>query len=146
MPLMSFFDSLRARLAGGTVAFNKLELRVLEALKVSLDGVSAEKLQRRINQVNRVHRLCGGEEVNTYQVVRGKPVLDPTTALVQIPEEHLFRTITITSSSGTRFSAKIWLVNGVFFSIEFDRPTEHLIDEEIAEISASAPPHGSSPN
>lgn len=134
---MKVFDTLRALWRKGTLGFNKLELKILHAVMVQLDSLGAEKLQRRIAQVNLVQRHDGGREVNCYQIENGKPVFDASTRLVDSDGEQVFAKFSFTASGNMSFAGQMWLVNGIFFSLEFDNATEHAIDGELKSLNVT---------
>lgn len=124
----------------GTSGFNDYELAILNAISDQLSEELQERLHRRINSVNLVQRLDGGREVNAYAMEKRhpmkkrRPILDDATRLNSSAEESILATFQITGSVGTANSGKAWLVNGFFFSLEFDEPTEHARKENISEI------------
>jgi hypothetical protein len=131
---MKIFNALRAVFRGGTTGFNALEKKILNTVMSQLDAGSAEKLRRRIDQVNLVQRHDGGREVNCYQMMNGKPAFDQSTRLTNTQDEQVFAEFSFTSMGDASFVGKMWLVNGVFFSLEFDNPTEHAIDDEVKSL------------
>jgi hypothetical protein len=137
---MRVFANLRALFSRGTLHFNSLELRVLRETMRRLDPGSAKRMQRRMDQVNLVQRLEGGEEVNSYQMVGGRPNLDRSTALRSGSGESLLASFSVTCGRGERVAGRIWLVDGVLFSLEFDKPTEGLLDAESLTISVELAP------
>jgi hypothetical protein len=132
---MKLFEQMRALFRRGTAGFNSLELKILRALEAQLSPSEAARLQRRIGQVNLVQRLDGGREVNSYQMQGGRPTFDQSTRLIDARGEHAFARFAFASSRGDRFSGQVWLVNGFFFSLEFDNATEHVIDDDITELT-----------
>lgn len=131
------FDDVRALFRRGTAGFNPLELKILRAVEAQLSSADAEKLQRRIGQVNLVQRLDGGREVNSYWMRGGRPVVDESTRLVDATGEQAFAKFAFSSSRGDPFSGQMWLVNGFFFSLEFDNATEHVIDDDIRALTVT---------
>jgi tryptophanase len=134
---VSFFNEIRALLRRGTPGFNTLELKILRAVEVQLPPPQAERLQRRIQQVNLVQRLDGGREVNSYQMRGGHPAFDESTRLTDSTGEHAFAKFAFKSSRGEQFSGQMWLVNGFFFSLEFDNATEQVIDNQIRDLTVT---------
>ncbi|MEO8276239.1 MAG: hypothetical protein ABI639_08455 [Thermoanaerobaculia bacterium] len=94
-----------------------------------LDPTSADRMQRRIDQINLVQRLGGGEQVNSYQMIKGKPALDRSTSLPTSCGESILAVFKVMRERNLLVSGKIWLVDGMLFSLEFDKPTEHLVDD-----------------
>jgi hypothetical protein len=85
-----FYNEICAFFRRGTPGFNTLELKILRGVEVQLSSLQAERLQRRIQQVNLVQRLDGGREVNSYQMRGGQPTFDESTRLTDSPGEHAF--------------------------------------------------------
>lgn len=134
---MDFFARLKASFSNGTSGFNGLELKILRETMVLLDSADRANLQRRIDQINLVQRLAGGEEVNCYQMKNGKAVVDTSTAVRHETGETVLATVSISAGPGIQVNGKIWLVDGRFFSMEFDKPTEHLIDMDSGALAVS---------
>jgi len=84
--------------------------------------------------VNLVQRLDGAREVNCYEMQAGKPHFDESTRLIESTGEYALAKFAFESSRDERFSGQIWLVNGFFFSLEFDKATEHVIDDHIMKL------------
>jgi hypothetical protein len=122
---------------GGTPRFNRLELQILGAVTAELDSNAAERLRRRIAQVNLVQRHDGGREVNCYQIERGVPVFDESTRLAETEGESLFAEISFSTAGGMpmTMTTQMWLVNGFFFSLEFDNATEHCAEGSVNSLS-----------
>jgi hypothetical protein len=122
----------------GTPSFLPLELDILAEVKTLLDPVAADKLRRQISHVNLVQRLDGGRETNAYRLKSGKPVLDEGLALTATTvEEMQLATFSFTSSSGEFYSGSVWVVRGQLFTLEFDKPTEHVLDQKPSRLSVS---------
>lgn len=134
---MGVMNRIRAFLSGGSSEFQPLELSILTAVKTQLDSRLASKLERRLEQVNLIQRLDGGREVNTYYRRRGDVVLDPETALTSCSGEGKLAEFRFRSRDGIPFSGSVWMIDGVFFSIEFDNPTEHVLKEEPGSLQVS---------
>lgn len=134
---MTFLARLQALLSNGTPGFTALESRILRETMALLDPIARGNLQRRIDQINLVQRLGGGEEVNSYQMRKGKVIVDTSTALRCESGESVLSTVTITSESGLHIRGKLVLVDGGFFSMEFDKPTEQLSDLKPESLAVS---------
>lgn len=124
----------------GTTGFTEFESKVLSAMSDVLSPVEMERLRERVKRINLVQRLDGGREVNAFAMRKGKPVLDEDTRLDSSTGEKELAKITIEGAAGTANSARVWLVDGNFFSIEFDGPTEHVDPSAISSIRVTREP------
>jgi hypothetical protein len=118
----------------GTSGFTEFESKVLSALSDVLTPTEMERLHERVKRINLVQRLDGGREVNAFAMQGGKPVLDEDTRLDSSTGEKALAQITIEGIAGTANKARVWLVDGNLFSIEFDDPTEHADTSGISSI------------
>lgn len=94
---MKILNTLRAALRGGTTGFNSMEQKILHALMAQIDAGAAEKLRRRIDQIDLVQRHDGGREVNCYKMVNGKAVFDESTRLANADGEQAFARFSFTA-------------------------------------------------
>lgn len=117
----------------GTPGFTDFESKVLAALADALTPAEMERLRERVKRINLVQRLDGGREVNAFAMQGGKPVLSEDTRLDLSTGERPLAQITIEGAPGTANMARVWLVDGNLFSIEFDDPTEHA---DVAAITS----------
>lgn len=125
---MEFLRSIFAFLRGGAWGFSVLERAILDEAGRQLDADRADKLRRRIENINFVQRHDGGREVNAYSMRHRKPVQDETLRLSPEIDEQRLATFSFLAPDQRRLSGTIWLVNGQLFQIEFDDITEHIID------------------
>ncbi len=125
---------IRRLFGWGTAKLTDYELIVLNAVSSRLDSLSEARLLARISSINLVQRIDGGREVNCYQILKGKPYFDASTRLREEDGEHLLADFRIHGPSGVKNSGKVWLVNGFFFSIEFQDPTEHANSRDVVGI------------
>jgi hypothetical protein len=136
---MSLLDSVLNAFRGGTAGFSELEHAVLRAILDKLPDQQRAQLKRRIDSVNLVQRLDGGREVNCYCMRSGRPVLDPATRVESEVGERPFAKFVIEGDEFTKNSGQAWLVDGHFFSLEFDQPTEHATPAGISSVRALLP-------
>jgi len=138
--MLKFMRSLAAFARGGTTGLQPLEMHVLSAIGHTLDEGMAARLSARIQSINLVQRLDGGREVNTYAMAGGKPSFDDHNRMTATDGEAKLADFFFTSTDGRRFEGSAWLVNGQLFSLEFDNPTEHILNEfpnDLRVVSAS---------
>lgn len=128
---MRIFSSLRAFFRGGTPGFRPLERQVLDGVLEQLDADRATKLRERIARINLVQRLDGGREANVYEMKNGMPVIDSSLRLSDAAGETVLAVFSLSTRSGSQNTEQVWLVDGRFVSLEFDRPTEHMLDERL---------------
>jgi len=118
----------------GTPSFNDYEIAILKTIAKQLPEELRERFRSRIDGVNLVQRLDGGREVNSYVMEGRRPIMEDSTKLDSSAGEKLLATFYVTGDVGTANSGKAWLVDGNFFALEFDEPTEHATKEKISEI------------
>lgn len=128
----------------GTPGFTDFESRVLSALSAILSAAEMDRLRERVKRINLVQRLDGGREVNAFALRGGKPVLDEDTRIDSSIGERAVAKVTIEGAAGTANTARVWLVEGNLFSIEFDEPTEHADTSAISSIRVTREPDGDS--
>lgn len=127
--------ALLSLIRGFDTKFTDFELAVLDKLSESLDQNRRNRLQTRLSKIARVYRLDGGREVNMYDKTNNDPANSNESRLVLQDGEFKLAKFKIESSSSmTKMSGSIFLVNGNLFSISFDKPTEHAEVWEIASI------------
>lgn len=131
---MGIFSSLGAFFRGGTPGFKPLERQVLDGVLEQLDADRARKLRERVARINLVQRLDGGREANVYEMKDGKPVIDSSLRLSDAGGETVLAEFNLSTPSGSQNTGKVWLVDGRFVSLEFDRPTEHMLDERLDKL------------
>lgn len=126
---MKFLRSITAFLRKGDSGFSVLEAALLDEIKLQLDADRAERLRRRVESINLVQRLDGGREVNAYALENGKPVFDESVRLIADDEARKLATFSFVGGNEVAYIGVAWLVNGQLFSLEFDNPTEHALDD-----------------
>jgi hypothetical protein len=131
---MGVVSKLRAFFRGGTTSFMPLEKQVLDAVAQQLDQGRAAMLRQSVARINLVQRLDGGREVNTYEMRNGKPVLDEAPRLSESSGEAVLAEFSLSTSSGAQNRGKVWLVDGRFFSMVFEQPTEHMLDDRVEKL------------
>ena len=134
---MNFLQSITALLRKGTASFNVLEREVLKEVERHLDADRVDKLRRRINSINLVQRHDGGREVNAYVLKNGKPVFDESTRLIAEDLEQKLATFSFLGGNQVCYEGAIWLVNGQLFSLEFDNPTDHALDDLPTDLKVT---------
>lgn len=134
MLVMGVFDSLRAFFRGGTPGFMPLEKQVLDGVIDKLDSSRAKKLRDRVARINLVQRLDGGREINVYEIKGGKPIVDDSLRLSDTDGEKVLAEFKLTTAAGVENGGKVWLVDGRFFSLEFEQPTEHMLNERVRKL------------
>lgn len=133
--MLKILRSLAAFARGGTTGFLPLEADILRAIEHALDEVMATKLRARIQSINLVQRLDGGRQVNAYAMAGGRPSLDDQMRLTAADGEAKLADFFFTSTHGRKFEGSVWLVDGRLFSLEFDNPTEHVLDESPRDLN-----------
>lgn len=137
---MRLWNQFRALLKGGTPGFNDFEHKVLNAVIEKLPPDAQGKLKARISSINLVQRLDGGREVNCFSLKGGHPALDEATRIdSQIGERKLARFWVETTNEGLNVG-EVWLVDGNFFSIEFQNPTEHAAASLVKSVEVELSP------
>ncbi len=102
-----------------------------------LDADMADKLRRRVASINLVQRLDGGRQVNAYAIKRGKPTRDESMRLIADDDERMLATFSFTGANRIPYEGVVWLVKGQLFSLEFDKPTEHALDDAPTDLQLS---------
>ena len=67
--------------------------------------------------------------------------MEDSTKLDSSAGEKLLARFYVKGDIGATNSGKAWLVDGNFFSLEFDEPTEHASREKISEVVVSVVSH-----
>jgi len=136
---MRVLQELRAILRGGTARLKPLELAIIDALAEKIGNDKAVRLRQRIGEINLVQRHDGGREVNCYQIEGLKPVFKEHSRVLPTKGECVFARFSTAANDGTPLSGEIGFVNGHFFSLEFDQPTEHFLDDAPSFVEISLP-------
>ena len=122
-------------LRGYGAALDPYEMAIIEALARQLDPGSADRLRQRAKAINRVQRLMGGVDTTLYQMVGGRPVFPPETAIVDAPGSIRFARAEVRSADPmSRLKAILFLQDGNLSSIDFDRPSKFADPAAIEEI------------
>lgn len=122
-------------LFAGTDNFNHFERAILREVAFALPAEARVRLEARIAAVNRVQRLDGGREVNCFEMRGGNVVLSNATRIDDSSGERILARVRVDGAPKVRNSGCIWLVDGHFFSIEFDQSTEHATAGDIERIT-----------
>lgn len=131
---MRFLRSIVAFLRKGDTGFSRLEAALLDEVGRHLNMDRADRLRCRIERINLVQRLDGGREVNAYALENGKPVFDESTRLIDEDDAQRLATFSFVDGNQITYTGAAWLINGQLFSLEFDNPTEHTLDEYPTEV------------
>jgi hypothetical protein len=134
---MKFLQSITSLLRRGSTRFSVLEVALLEEVERHLALHLADRLRRRIERINLVQRLDGGREVNAYSLKNGRPTFDEATRLIAEDDERKLATFSFVGANQIRYEGAAWLVNGQLFSLEFNNPTEHVLDDRPTDVKLS---------
>jgi hypothetical protein len=119
-------------------SLSPLDQRVLDSVQAVLPEGLREKWRAQLDAVNKVQRLPEGVEVNLYRMKNGKPSNEKDQAIVGFPDEHHFATVSVSAGeSNAALQAKIWLVKGFVFSVEYSGPTSYF--EELLGLADEVP-------
>lgn len=98
------------------------ERSILDDVISHMGSQSGARLRLQIEAVNKIQRLCDGREVNLYQMQNGKAAFDKSLCFPNAPDEVLLASVSLKSPSGpTMLIAKVWVVQGRLFSLEFNK-------------------------
>lgn len=131
---MKFLRSIVAFLRKGDCGFSPLEAELLNEVGRHLDTDRADRLRRRVESINLVQRLDGGRQVNAYALKNGKPAFDEATRLIAEDDERKLATFSFLGAKQVGYEGTIWLVNGQLFSLEFNNPTEHVLNDHPTDV------------
>jgi len=134
---MKFLQSITSLLRKGAPGFSVLEAALLDEVERHLDVDRADRLRRRIESINLVQRLDGGREVNAYALKNGKPAFEEATRLIAEDDERKLATFSFIGANQISYEGTAWLVNGQLFSLEFNNPTEHALDDRPTDVKLS---------
>lgn len=136
---MGIFSSLGAFFRNGTPRFKPLERQVLDGVLEHLAADRASRLLERVARINLVQRLDGGREANLYEMEGGRPVIDSALRLCDAGGEEVLAEFSLSTTSRAQNRGKVWLIDGRLFSLEFDQPTEHMLDERLEKLQVKLP-------
>jgi hypothetical protein len=118
--LGSLFGSSRGR-------FLPLEGSVLDAVAAGLEHETRSLFRRQIESVNLIQRHRKNREVNCYSMAKGRPAWDPSLRMKVDAQEYMLAEVRFKVPSNTSsLTAKVFLVDGFIFSIEFDGDVEAI--------------------
>ena len=137
LPQINMFDKLISLFKKGDDSLNVLESEILDKVVAMLSPQHSNILKKRIKSINLVQRIDNNMEVNCFEMSKGKAILRTEHRLINDSDEAVLATFAINKDSMGPVSGKLWLVQGVFFSIEFDSPPNNLTEEPNYSISIS---------
>jgi hypothetical protein len=98
-------------------------MAILQAVVSRTDDKIGRRLQRQIEVVNKVQRICDGKEVNLYRMRYGKVAFDDSLRFPNAPAELLLARVDLRLPNGkATLTAKVWMAEGRLFSMEFNMP------------------------
>jgi len=119
------------------------ELRVLAAVEDTLSPLDAELLRSQLTEVNYIQRLHEGRtEVNLYSF----SILGPRVRRnyqLSLDGEALLAEVDVVFASGILATAEVWCLNGIVFSIEFDRKVN--LDSAVSSAKSGTTRVGRTP-
>jgi len=121
----------------GDKSLNNLESNILNSVVFKLSKDLANTLNDRLRSINLVQRINDGQEVNCYEIYQGSPILRTEQRLTDIKGEIVLATFTLIRNDVTFLSGKVWLVDGVFFSLEYDTLPVKFIDNDEVNIEVN---------
>ncbi|MBX7494866.1 hypothetical protein K3172_03220 [Qipengyuania sp. 6B39] len=130
-------DRFVAWFRGGYRHPAKLERHIIEAVASSTERQLGERLLEHVRRANLIQRLDRGREVNFYTIENGKVRHHDDLRLSEGDGEALFATVTFVGSNGVKNRCKLWTVDGRFFSLEFDVPTEKMRGDAPTDVSVT---------
>lgn len=136
-PLINMFEKLISLFKKGDDSFNELESEILTKVASMLSPEHSTILNQRIESINLVQRIDDNMEVNCFEMSNGKAILRSEHKLINDSDEVVLATFLIDKDFDKSISGKLWLVQGIFFSIEFDLPPNNLRKEKNHDICIS---------
>jgi hypothetical protein len=131
---MAIADLFSRIFRNGTTTLNDFEMRVVQAVANALPPEMRHPFERRCSAINLVQRLDGGREINCYSMRRGAAFLDESWRMLPDSGEVELAKFRVFGPAQTKNEGSIWVVGGVFFSIEFKDPTEHASASAIERV------------
>lgn len=113
------FQKIISLFKKGDKSLNNLELKIMHEIAKNLDLESSNALKRRLNNVNLVQRIGSGKEVNCYEIEKGKPIFRESDKIVNRPGEMILSSFTVRTGDNLKVTGNTWLIDGVFFSLEY---------------------------
>ena len=121
----------------GDRSLNNIESHILDAVAFKLPKDLANTLNDRLHSINLVQRINEGQEVNCYEIYQGSPILRIEHRLTDITGEVMLASFKVIKNDDCLMSGKVWLVDGVFFSLEYDTLPIKLIDNDEFKIEVN---------
>lgn len=128
-------------LRGYTTSFNEYENAILGAVAHNLPPHLCARFTKRISALRIIQRHGGGQEVIGYQKMKGKIVFPEETRLARDDGDLVLASFRVLAKSPmTALTGKLWLGQGNFCIMEFNKPSEHAEVEEIEGIEVEMGP------
>lgn len=118
------------RLFSKRAVLSEIESRVLKDIKGALPLHLSSIFSLQISKIDRIQRLDRGREVDFYYALPDSsiPLLEDFSNM----DEHKLANVHLQSNnSGHQVNARVWLVRGRLFSVEFNAPPGDLRNEAI---------------
>lgn len=133
---MGVLRNLVSGIRGYDSRLSPFEMAVVAAVAQALPRDGGQRLLERARAINRVQRLCGGEETTVFQMKGGCPVFPPDTAILDHPRSVRFARFGVKSADQlSRLSGVMFLHAGNLSSIDFNRPTKFADAGKIDDIA-----------
>ena len=117
----------------------RVEKRLFRDLIGRADAAVAERIAKRVEQINLVQRSTDGQEINLYSWVRGKAFFDPDTALSEWGEGEAVLAEAIYKIDGETVCAKFFLVDGQLCSLNFSACIVRGSNLELQSLDFNSP-------
>ncbi|KZN54883.1 hypothetical protein N474_17165 [Pseudoalteromonas luteoviolacea CPMOR-2] len=132
--IINMLNKILSLFKKGDSSLNSFERKILESAASELPSELAHILMARINSINLVQRINDGQEVNCFEMVQRKPILRSSHGFPTNLEEEVFADFTVCINGNTVCRGKLWLVNGVFFSIEYSDNPKYFANEDNFQV------------
>ncbi|MFB3897681.1 MAG: hypothetical protein ACE14V_15420 [bacterium] len=111
---------------------NPLERKLLNTVADHLSPGAKSLFMKQIDHINFGQRLVKGKEVNLYCIKHGKPAFDDSLRFPISQVEVKLATVSFKALDIAKpFRAVFWVVQGHFFSIEFNQSPKKIRPEDI---------------
>lgn len=127
-------------------AVNNLEQQVIESVSQRLSAKNQRIINQQIKSIQYIQRICKGIECNCFYT-RKFPYnlfLRPRTTPVRFSADEseicIARVSLRNPISGELFVCSVWVVDGLLFSFEYDKPPTSLLSESAIVIRVDVHP------